>query len=331
LGSFGIIIMIFQIIFVIFIVYFLVHEIIKIKKLKCEYFKHFWNLNEFLIVTFSIVSMAMFAMRTIFTNLAIKDVHKTEMAGFVNFNTLAQWNEIYTIIVSIIVFCASLKFLKLLRFNKRIGMLASTLRYAAKDLLSFSFTFGVFFFAFTMVSYCLFGPYMDSYKSFMSALGSQFRFALGQYDFKGLIDANLILGAIYFVSFILIVIMGLMSMFVAILSEAFEKVKEDLKTQKNEHELLSFISGAIKNLKKKSKKKNSSKKNKIESSKPIDPEEIVSSLDIQSLSVTIKEPVSYSSNLNLKNIQNMDVTLSNKNRIPRRLEPLNSRFTNIYE
>ena len=152
--------------------------------------------------------MAMFAMRTIFTNLAIKDVHKTEMAGFVNFNTLAQWNEIYTIIVSIIVFCASLKFLKLLRFNKRIGMLASTLRYAAKDLLSFSFTFGVFFFAFTMVSYCVFGPYMDSYKSFMSALGSQFRFALGQYDFKGLIDANLMLGAIYFVSFILIVIMG---------------------------------------------------------------------------------------------------------------------------
>ena len=273
--------------------------------------------------------MAMFAMRTIFTNLAIKDVHKTEMAGFVNFNTLAQWNEIYTIIVSIIVFCASLKFLKLLRFNKRIGMLASTLRYAAKDLLSFSFTFGVFFFAFTMVSYCVFGPYMDSYKSFMSALGSQFRFALGQYDFKGLIDANLMLGAIYFVSFILIVIMGLMSMFVAILSEAFEKVKEDLKTQKNEHELLSYISGAIKNLKKKSKKKNSSNKNKIESSKPIDPEEIVSSLDIQSLSVTIKEPVTYSSNL--KNIQNMDVTLSNKNRIPRRLEPLNSRFTNIYE
>lgn len=266
--------------------------------------------------------MAMFSMRTIFTNLAIKDVHETEMAGFVNFNTLAQWNEIYTIIVSIIVFCASLKFLKLLRFNKRIGMLAATLRYAAKDLLSFSFTFGVFFFAFTMVSYCVFGPYMDSYKSFMSSLGSQFRFALGQYDFNGLINSNLILGCIYFVGFILIVIMGLMSMFVAILSEAFEKVKEDLKTQKNEHELLSFISGAINKLKKKSK---------IASSKHADnhEDEIVSSLDIQSLSVTIKEPISYSSTI--QNIKNMDVTVTNKNRLPRRLDPINSNFTNIYK
>lgn len=98
-----------------------VHEILQIKKHKCAYFKEFWNLNEFIIIVMSIVSMAMFGMRTLFTTLAIKDVHETEMAGFVNFNTLAQWNEIYASIVSMIVFCASLKFLKLLRFNKRIG------------------------------------------------------------------------------------------------------------------------------------------------------------------------------------------------------------------
>ena len=78
--------------------------------------------------------MAMFGMRTLFTTLAIKDVHETEMAGFVNFNTLAQWNEIYASIVAAIVFCASLKFLKLLRFNRRVGMLAATLRLVLREL-----------------------------------------------------------------------------------------------------------------------------------------------------------------------------------------------------
>ncbi len=111
-----------------------IHEILQIKKQKCGYFKEFWNLNEFVIVILSIVSMAMFGMRTLFTTLAIKDVHETEMAGFVNFNTLAQWNEIYASIVAAIMFCASLKFLKLLRFNRRVGMLAATLRLVLREL-----------------------------------------------------------------------------------------------------------------------------------------------------------------------------------------------------
>jgi len=45
--------------------------------------------------------MAMFGLRTVFTNIAIKDVHETEMAGFVNFNTLASWNEMYSVSYSI--------------------------------------------------------------------------------------------------------------------------------------------------------------------------------------------------------------------------------------
>ena len=125
-------------------------------------------------------------------------------------------------------------------------MLAATLRYAAKDLLSFSFTFGVFFFSFTMLGIVVFGPYMEDYHNFMSSLESHFRFALGQYDFRGLIDSDFWIGTFYFIGFILIVIMGLMSMFIAILSEAFEKVKEDMKKQENETEVLSFISDAIK-------------------------------------------------------------------------------------
>lgn len=142
-----------------------------------------------------------------------------------------------------------------------------------------------------MFGYCVFGPYMASYANFMTSLESHFRFALGQYDFRGLVDNELLLGAVYFVAFILIVIMGLMSMFVAILSEAFEKVKEDMKTQKNETEVLSYIADSVKSI---ANKKGSKKERKVgDCSAPVT-EDITSSLSITSLSVTVKEPVEYS-------------------------------------
>jgi hypothetical protein len=141
-----------------------------------------------------------------------------------------------------------------------------------------------------MFGYCVFCPYLAAYQNFMTSLQSHFRFALGQYDLRGLLDNEFILGSAYFVAFILIVFMGLMSMFIAILSEAFAKVKEDMKTQKNETEVLSYIADTIKSVKKGKKSKD---RRVGDSSEPIT-KDVTSSLNIASLSVTVKEPIDYS-------------------------------------
>ena len=141
------------------------------------------------------------------------------MGEFVNFNTIGMWDEMYTNITAIIVFCATLKFLKLLRFNKKIGMLAATLRYAMKDLAAFSVTFSIIFFAFTQFGFLVFGTMTATYKTFLTALASVFRFSIGQYVLKELQDADYYLGSVYFFVFVFIVIMGLMSMFVTILND----------------------------------------------------------------------------------------------------------------
>ena len=207
--------------------------------------------------------MAMFGMRSLFTKLAIDQVHESELGDFVNFNTIGQWDEIYTNITAVIVFCATLKFLKLLRFNKRIGMLAATLRYACKDLAAFSVTFGIIFFAFTQYGFLIFGTMTASYSTVLGALASVFRFSLGQFNLKELQDADYFLGSLYFVLFVLIVIMGLMSMFVTILNEAFEKVKEDLENQTNEHEIIDFIFESVKNFRSRKTKLREANRRKI--------------------------------------------------------------------
>jgi len=251
LGSMGVVVLAFQIVYVIFLVYFTVHAVLLIKEEGCGYFKSFWNINDFLQLILAVIAIAMYVMRTIFTNLAIKAVHESELNGFVNFNTIALWDEVYNSIGATIVFSATLKFLKLLRFDKRIGMLAATVRYSLKDLASFAVQFAIFIFAFTQFGYLVFGDFIWSYRNFMTTLGSMFRFSLGQYEFQELISAHFVLGTVYFIGFIFIVLMGLMSMFVSILTEAFEKVKEELADKPNEFEIFSMISKNIKKISKK--------------------------------------------------------------------------------
>ena len=248
LGSFGIIVLIFQIIYVIFIIYFIICEIMKIKAEKCGYLKKFWNLNEMAIIIFSIMAMAMFAMRSLFVTLAIKEVHESELGEFVNFNTIGQWDELFTQVSAVIVFCATLKFLKLLRFNKHIGMVAAALRYATKDLVGFGFTFAIVFAAFAQFGFTIFGSTTKSYSDFVTAIESIFRFSLGQYDFQEFRDADRYLGPAYFVLFILFVFFGLMSMFVTIINEGYEKAKEEYTNGTPDQEIIHFIFDKAKNV-----------------------------------------------------------------------------------
>jgi hypothetical protein len=102
------------------------------------------------------------------------------LGEFVNFNAIASFDEVYSCIVALITFFTMLKFLKLLRFNKRIGMLSKSLRYAQQDLSSFGFVFMIFMVAYAIMGFAVFGRSLQSYKSFFTALTTCFRMLLGE-------------------------------------------------------------------------------------------------------------------------------------------------------
>ena len=83
-----------------------------------------------------------------------------------------------------------LKFFKLLRFNKRIGMLSKSLRYARQDLSSFGFVFLIFMIAYAIMSFTLFGRVFQSYKSFLTALTTCFRILFGEINAPAMIAAS---------------------------------------------------------------------------------------------------------------------------------------------
>ena len=88
IGDMGVVVLVFQIAYVVFFLYFVIHAVFLVKEEGCGYFRSFWNLNDFIMILLSVIAMAMYGMRTVFTNVAIKAVHESELNGFVNFNTI---------------------------------------------------------------------------------------------------------------------------------------------------------------------------------------------------------------------------------------------------
>ena len=87
-----------------------------------------------------------------------------------------------------------LKFLKLLRFNKRIGMLSKSLDYARSDLSSFAFVFLIFMLAYAQMGFAVFGRSLRAYKSFFTSMTTCFRMLLGEINAQDMLDVSRVYG-----------------------------------------------------------------------------------------------------------------------------------------
>lgn len=61
-------------------------------------------------------------------------IYSMFLADFVNFVTIGLWDEMFGFIMAVVVFISTLKFIKMLKFNKRMGVLGDTIKLAYKDL-----------------------------------------------------------------------------------------------------------------------------------------------------------------------------------------------------
>lgn len=162
-------------------------------------------------------------------------------AEFINFQSLAQYDELYGYMTAIVVFLASIQFLKLLQFNKKMNMLGETVKLATKDLKVFSIAFLLYFGAFVFTFYLLFGKHLPGYVGLIQSAESTFAFTLGSFDFDAMTGVHKFLGPMFFFTFIMVIYVGLMSIFLTIIADAFTTVKEETANKENEYEMVDFI------------------------------------------------------------------------------------------
>jgi len=119
-----------------------------------------------------------------------------------------------------------IKMFKYLQFSTRLSQLTHTLTEASEDLAGFIFMFLLVFMAYAFSFHMAFGMDVSSFQDFTNSFFTLFLIILGDFNFEQLRLANDLLGPLLFISYIVIVYLILFNMFLAIIGEAYVRVKE---------------------------------------------------------------------------------------------------------
>ncbi|XP_066293797.1 polycystin-2-like [Branchiostoma lanceolatum] len=119
-----------------------------------------------------------------------------------------------------VVFINTVKFLKLLRFNKIISSLSRCLRALFKPLMNFMAVFLVAFLAFTLFGWTAFGRGHQNYRSAMESVVQTFIISIGKVSLFIPITRTNEFAKLYFLAFIIVMIYLMMNLLISVINEA---------------------------------------------------------------------------------------------------------------
>ena len=173
-----------KIIYLIFIIFFMVKEIRTFWKQRCKYLMMFWSWVEIQMIVMSIAGAVIFVYRYVAT-LKLLDVF-AESGGnaYMKFQRVAYWSEVLLYMLGLLVFWSTMKFIKLLRFNKVMSLLGSTLKYASGSLLHFSIVFLLLFFAFVHFFYLTYNKLFRTFSTVVLTTEECLQMLVGKFEFN---------------------------------------------------------------------------------------------------------------------------------------------------
>ena len=150
--------------------------------------------------------------------------------------------KVFNCLIAVIISLTTLKLTKLMRFNLRVSLFGMTLQRARPALAMFGVQFGIVFFAYVMVGCLVFGQNVSGFKSILWGSISLGRVILGKSQFLAdLSRIDHVIGPLFFFTFVLFVSWILINMFMAILDDAYNRVRLECGTMSNEYEIIDFF------------------------------------------------------------------------------------------
>lgn len=239
-------VLIAQIVFLLFTILFVVREARILYKEKFKYFMQFWNLIEFSNIILSILVVIFYFWRSVLANSLSSRLPSKAPEIYINLQFTAMVDQFMTYAFALICFCVTLKFIKLLRFNKRISMLSITLKKAWFPLMMFGISYGVILLSCTIFSNLAFGRHLYGYRSLFSSFASVMSLLLGKFSYYQFENTNPTLGPAFFFGFNIFVNWIVMNMYISILNDVLSEVYADLNNRSNDLEVLSYMLGSFK-------------------------------------------------------------------------------------
>ena len=230
-----------QLIYVIMVVIFVVKEIRNLLKQRKRYFLSFWNWVELAIIAMSVTSIVIFFYRLYYAAKLVNDFAESHGNAYIRFQYVGYWNELLLYLIGWLVFLGTIKFIRLLRFNKRMSLLAATLKYGAKPLGFFGIIFFIVFFAYAQFFYLIYFLDLPNFSNIVYTMETCLQMLVGKFNFSAMQFASPLLGPFVFFWYVVTVYYILVNMFLTILNESFAAVRHDIDKQSNEHEMVAFV------------------------------------------------------------------------------------------
>ena len=235
-----------EVVYLLFTLFFIFTQCRTFYRQKLAYFKEFWNLVEFSIVVVSVSTIVIYFYRMVVVNDLTNKLRETNGDGYVKFQYAGYWTELFTYLIAFLVYFGTLKFIKLLRFNKKISLLASTLKNSAKDLLHFSIIFNITFLAFIQVFYLTYVANIKNFKTFVMAFESGIVMMMGKFQIYSMIRVNHFITQVFLFFYVVSITFIVVNMFLSILNDTFSAVRSNEDMQANDYEIVDFMLGRFK-------------------------------------------------------------------------------------
>jgi polycystin 1L2 len=241
-----------NIIYMCFIIIFLVVEIRRLRKVRVKYFVDFNNYIELVIIGFSWAAFSMYIYR-IYASYQIYDTISQKgsvSTKYINLQYISNSDKLLTYFLGICTAFGTLRFLKLLRFNKRIIVFIHAFKLSLKELSSFGIVFFVAWFSFVQLFFFLYNDLKHEFSSLSQSMETCFQMILGRgsilfMDKYGNYDT---IGICLFIVFAICIIFILMNIFLTIINESYVEACKDVSLDNEDPEMFEYLKSLAKTM-----------------------------------------------------------------------------------
>ena len=230
-----------QFLFMAMVLYYFIVMLFHLNQERRGFFKSVWNIVDFLIIIFSVASVAFYMIRSKAVLKSIR-VIRNNPYEIIHFHEALDWAKWESLAIAFAIFMVTLKLLNLIRFNPYVIFLFSSFRQSAGYQLSYVCFFFIMFNAFVISGKQFFGHTVLEYSSYMQAVISQFQFLLGKaVPLDDLRSEHQFLGPTFALLYNMTMTVVLMNMLISVLNESYTDAKAHAEESAEELEIARFI------------------------------------------------------------------------------------------
>jgi hypothetical protein len=213
------------VIYIIMISILTMKQIYLIKVHKLKYFKRMWTYIDLTLIAFSYTAFAIWLYR-VWEALNIMEKLQTR-TKMINLQMLAYWDDVLACMLAFCVFIGSLKFFKILQFNKCIQTLGKAFQFGFVNFVGFMCIFVLLCFSWLQIGYVIFSDRIRGFSTFVKTIETGFLLLLGKFQLSEMMQANPFWTIVFHTSFNICMVFILLQIFLTLITHSLNEAKKD--------------------------------------------------------------------------------------------------------